>query len=259
MDSDIKPNPLNRLDIVKSWENPEHFRLRIQPTRRDVEYPVLSDLKNFIKQNSSSKKITVLDFGAGSSPYRLFFSDADYRRADILEIPGLRYRIGSDSKIVEQSDTFDLVLSTQVLEHVADVHAYLAESFRVLKPGGTFLVTTHGIWEEHGVPYDFQRWTEEGLKRDLKLAGYKEVTVFKLTCGLRGVLFLFIKGLFAAKAPTAQPARLIFKIFRTTVAHIFPWLYCCCDKFWPEDNIVRASPETASQTFYIVIGAIARK
>ncbi len=259
MDSSQKISPEIESRIIKSWENSEHRRLRIYPQTTDVEYPVLGDLNNFIKRYSSSEKITVLDYGAGASPYRLYFPNADYRQADILETPSLRYRIGSDSRIAEENETFDLILSTQVLEHVENVGDYLTESFRLLKKGGVLILTTHGIWEEHGVPYDFQRWTEAGLQRDLRAAGYNNSIVYKLTCGFHAGVFLFIKSLFATRPPRSQPARLFFKIFRTIVSKVYPLLYRFCDKFWPEDKIVQASRETAEKTFYMVIAAVARK
>lgn len=40
------------------------------------------------------------------------------------------------------SDSFDVVLSFQVIEHVGNVDSYLAEIHRVLKPGGVFLCAT---------------------------------------------------------------------------------------------------------------------
>jgi SAM-dependent methyltransferase len=259
MDTERKINPEVGARIMESWQNPEHLRLRIQPRRGDVQYPVLSDLNDFIRRNGSAEKIVVLDFGAGSSPYKMYFPNADYRRADILATPDLRYRIEPDSRIDEQAEVFDLVLSTQVLEHVENVNAYLEESFRLLKNGGVLLVTTHGIWEEHGVPYDFQRWTEEGLKRDLKIAGYIDIDIYKITCGLRGALFLFISNLFSARAPLTQPSRFIFKAFRTVVSRLFPLAYRWLDKYWPEDKIVKADNSAGNAAFHIIIAAIARK
>ena len=150
--------------VIKIWKSPLHLRLRIEPRYSDVEYPHFADLDEFMKANGSTAPLTLPDYGAGSSPYRLYFPNSDYRTADIPNIPGRRYQIGGDGRIGERDEVFDLVISTQVLEHVADVGTYLRESCRSLKRGGKLLVTTHGIWEEHGVPHDFQRWTEEGLR-----------------------------------------------------------------------------------------------
>jgi SAM-dependent methyltransferase len=259
MDRGNNINPASAEHILKSWENPEHRRLRIQPKPGDVEYPVLGALNDFIKMHASPEKKTILDYGAGTSPYRNYFTNADYRRADVLDSPGLDYRIGPTGQITEKDESFDLVLSTQVLEHVEHVAEYLSESFRLLKQGGSLLLTTHGTWEEHGVPFDFQRWTEEGMRRDLRAAGYRQIDIYKLTCGMHAGLFLFIKSLFSAPAPSVQPARLFFKIFRTTISKIYPWLYRFCDRHWPVDRIVKATPDNADKTFYIIIAVIARK
>lgn len=53
--------------------------------------------------------------------------------------------------------TFDLVYSSNVLEHVADPQAVIDESLRVLKPGGDllFVVPNYGSWWEghYGLPW----------------------------------------------------------------------------------------------------------
>lgn len=254
-----KINPELKEGIAKGWERPEHIRLRIQPAIHDSEYPVLGDLNEFIKRHGTTDKIRILDFGAGASPYKIYFPNADYRRADIIKTPGLDYEIDANSRIDEESETFDLIISTQVLEHVENTRAYLAESLRLLKKSGKLLVTTHGIWEEHGVPYDFQRWTEAGMMRDLKAVGFDGITIFKTTCGLRAGTFFFIKTLFAAKPPDRQPGRLFFKIFRTSISKIFPFIYRLSDKFWPEERIEQVTTNSPSSAFYAIIAATARK
>lgn len=41
-----------------------------------------------------------------------------------------------------QDNTYDVVISFQVIEHIRDDHAYLKEIHRVLKPGGKAIITT---------------------------------------------------------------------------------------------------------------------
>jgi SAM-dependent methyltransferase len=57
------------------------------------------------------------------------FPAIDFRRIDGISLPI------ADSQ-------FDLVASFQVIEHIADTGPYLAEISRVLRPGGTALLTT---------------------------------------------------------------------------------------------------------------------
>ena len=56
------------------------------------------------------------------SPYRSLFPNADYRRADFLRQEGdvLDYILDANSCVKEKDQTFDFILSTQVLEHVDD-------------------------------------------------------------------------------------------------------------------------------------------
>src|SRR5262245_51393727 len=55
----------------------------------------------------------------------------------------LDYRVGDATKLPVDTAQFDLAVSTQVLEYVADADTALAEMFRVLRPGGrAFIVDT---------------------------------------------------------------------------------------------------------------------
>jgi SAM-dependent methyltransferase len=148
----------------------------------------LSDLLLAVKTVASDNRIRILDYGASLSPYRALFPNSDYRCADI-EGPGASdYLIRKDGKVGEREESFDLILSTQVAEHLPDPPVYFAECFRLLKPGGRLFVSTHGSFEDHAVPSDFQRWTAEGLKRDLSKAGFEIIAVHKMTTGPRAAL-----------------------------------------------------------------------
>jgi SAM-dependent methyltransferase len=85
-------------------------------------------------------------------------------RADIL----------SDSaRFPLDNSSFDTVVCTQVLEHVSDPFAKVSEIARVLKPGGTALISVPCAWPLHEVPHDYFRYTEFGLKNILEEADLK--------------------------------------------------------------------------------------
>jgi SAM-dependent methyltransferase len=118
----------------------------------------------------------VLDYGCADLPYRhLFASGADYVPADIAGNPHAVVELNDDGTIPEPGGSFDAVLSTQVLEHVDDPGVYLAEAFRVLRPGGRLLLTTHGAFVYHPDPDDYWRWTSAGLQRAVRGAGFTVV------------------------------------------------------------------------------------
>ncbi len=60
--------------------------------------------------------------------------------------------------------SFDVVLSDQVLEHVADPFRCAAEGRRVLRPGGLQIHTTCFVNPIHDAPGDNYRFTPDGLR-----------------------------------------------------------------------------------------------
>ncbi len=166
---------------------------RLNPTPGEPLYLVLSDLYLALKPHSSTLPLRILDLGCGGSPYRSLFPNADYDRADIAGVEDLDFEIPTDRpqwQLPIGSGTYDLVLSSQVLEHVLDPTSYLTEAFRLLKPGGKLLLSTHGTFEDHGCPYDFRRWTSDGLSADLKSVGFRVEQMNKLTTGPRAAMFI---------------------------------------------------------------------
>ena len=126
----------------------------------------------------------VLDYGCADVPYRRFFApEAEYVPADLPGNPHARIEILPDGTLDEPDDSFDVVLSTQVLEHVTDPGVYLAECERVLRPGGRMLLSTHGIMVFHPDPVDNWRWTCAGLQQAVRDAGF-EIVRFEGIVGL---------------------------------------------------------------------------
>ena len=119
----------------------------------------------------------VLDAGAGDSPYRTLFAHTHYEAADICERPSHGYKhvqhVCDLTAIPVAGERFDLVLCTQVLEHVPQPGAVLAELHRVLKPGGQLWISAPLSFQEHEVPHDYFRYTQYGWRRLLDDAGFE--------------------------------------------------------------------------------------
>jgi SAM-dependent methyltransferase len=126
----------------------------------------------------------VLDYGCAERPYRhLFGTGVDYTGADLDGNAAADLQLNDDGTVPLAGAQFDLILSTQVLEHVADPNLYVSECHRLLKPGGALVVTTHGIMHYHPDPEDYWRWTSAGLKSLLTQAGMSGIE-------LRGIMGL---------------------------------------------------------------------
>jgi SAM-dependent methyltransferase len=116
----------------------------------------------------------VLDYGCAELPYRHFFEDdIEYVGADIPGNPNATLDLEPNGSVPVEDGSFDAVLSTQVLEHVEDPGLYLSECFRVLRPGGRLLLSTHGVFMYHPDPDDYWRWTGAGLQRAVREAGFE--------------------------------------------------------------------------------------
>lgn len=58
---------------------------------------------------------------------------------------------------------FDCVLASEVMEHIADPFRFASEVKRVLKTGGTLVLTVPFLFHEHGDPHDYWRPTRGAL------------------------------------------------------------------------------------------------
>jgi SAM-dependent methyltransferase len=159
--------------------------------RGDPFYLHLSDLLIAMKTMMSQKFDRILDFGCGGSPYRELFDAPVYHRADLTGGEFLDFEFGADSKLpAEVASGYDCILSSQVLEHVISPEAYLRECHRVLRPGGSLILSTHGSFPDHECPGDFWRWTAAGLGRLVQSAGFSVKRVQKVTTGPRAAVFI---------------------------------------------------------------------
>jgi SAM-dependent methyltransferase len=141
----------------------------------------------FVKEAATSTPpgARVLDAGAGQAPYRELFGHCQYVTSDWSRSA---HPIARSSDIVAPldslpiaDDSFDAVVSTQVLEHVRSPGAVLRELHRVLVPGGRLWLTAPFVGELHEEPYDFYRYTEHGLRQLVETASFAEVRVQPLS------------------------------------------------------------------------------
>jgi 2-polyprenyl-6-hydroxyphenyl methylase/3-demethylubiquinone-9 3-methyltransferase len=100
-----------------------------------------------------------------------------------------RYRAGAVEDLAREGAEFDVVLAMEVVEHVADVGAFLAEAAKVLKPGGLFIGSTLNRTFKSfalaivGAEYVL-RWLPVGTHRWDKFVAPKEFADALKTAGL---------------------------------------------------------------------------
>jgi len=157
-------------------------RLR-RPIKHDRIYWHLTLLAEKIRSIAESELLRpgdkLLDFGCGAKPYReLFISKfPTFIGADLPGNPEADIVLGAMSEVPVAADSFDCVLSTEVLEHTELPEAYLAEAYRVLKPGGFLVLSAPAIWVYHPDPIDYWRWPIDGLSFRIRNAGFEILLV----------------------------------------------------------------------------------
>ena len=117
----------------------------------------------------------VLDAGAGNCPYRHLFAHAKYESADFGQLDkeyGQLTYVCDLAELPVEANRYDLILLTQVLEHLPEPLTVLHELYRVLKPTGELWLSAPLFFAEHEAPFDFYRYTRFGLRHLLESAGF---------------------------------------------------------------------------------------
>lgn len=245
-------------ELGQHLSSTEYVRERLHPEAGDPTYLHLSDLRVGIDTIRTDTAITVLDYGCGGSPYRALFPMADYRRADYAGGGDrLDYVLSTDGLVNEEDETFDLILSTQVLEHVPDTRLYLKECFRLLKHDGHLYITTHGTYPDHGCPHDYYRWTAEGLAKDIRATGFDVIRIEKHTTGPRAAIFHCDCQIGNLRARRSTPFGIALLLFTRTYVRFRPWIHKMCDAHFPDTRVV--TERLDEHPLYIVAACLAKR
>lgn len=151
---------------------PNFLRKRLARERMCVDDFVL------LASRETSANALMLDAGAGECQYKKHFNHVQYHAVD--------FALGKETwdysnldvtanllKLPFKNDTFDVILCTQVLEHINLPQELIRELYRVLKPEGSLYLTAPQGFKEHQAPYDFYRYTSYGLRFLFEQAGFK--------------------------------------------------------------------------------------
>lgn len=117
---------------------------------------------------ASYAKGKLLDVGCGEKPYLPIFSPR-VKSYIGLDLPSTTHNhtnievFGDACSLPFPSNTFDTLLCTEVLEHIRNPEQAIKEFYRVLKNDGKLILSAPQTYQLHGDPYDFYRFTKDGL------------------------------------------------------------------------------------------------
>jgi SAM-dependent methyltransferase len=119
---------------------------------------------------------TVIDAGAGECQYKTLFAHTHYIAVDLcvgdstwdwsqVDVKAALHDIPLPDNIA------DVILCTEVLEHVSNPAEVVRELARLLKPGGQLFITVPFSAREHQTPFDYFRFTQFGVRYLCEQAG----------------------------------------------------------------------------------------
>ncbi len=130
---------------------------------------ILFGAKNLTKEEVRGKKVIEVgsyDWNGSIRPFVESLEPSEYVGIDIEKGPGVDVICGAEN-IVESfgKESFEVVISTELLEHVRDWRKVISNMKNICKPSGTILITTRSYgFHYHPNPYDFWRYELEDMK-----------------------------------------------------------------------------------------------
>jgi SAM-dependent methyltransferase len=158
----------------------------------------------FLKKHSTGGK--TLDIGCGNVPYVSYFPNSVTIDVSRLRKPAI---LADAHCLPFGNESFDVILCTEVLEHLKEPQWAIDEMERVLLDGGKVVLTTRFIFPLHDTPDDYYRFTKYGLRYLLR--NWRIVEIKEETSTLGSIAVLFQRMGFQSN-------------FRVPLLEIFPYI-----------------------------------
>ena len=125
--------------------------------------------KSLNRTEVEGKKVIELgsyDMNGSLRPILESWAPVEYVGIDIMEGSGVDMVCGAE-EVLEKfgKESFDVVISTELLEHVKDWRKVISNIKNICKPDGTIIITTRSYgYHYHATPHDFWRYEIEDMK-----------------------------------------------------------------------------------------------
>jgi SAM-dependent methyltransferase len=117
-------------------------------------------IEKFLENNASFIKGVVLEIG--DNTYTLKYGKSKVEQSDVLHVAENKPNVTIIGDLTDAghipSDLFDCIIITQTLQYIFNLQEVIKTIYRILKPGGSVLVTVPGISQI--CRYDMDRWGE---------------------------------------------------------------------------------------------------
>ena len=165
------------------WWNSKHSLRQMVPIKFDY----------FSKQIGNLKGLNILDVGCGAGDWLVLFSamgfdaqgiDLNPRVVEVAAGRGLNVECRRFEELVADGKTFDIVVLSQVLEHLLEPKKVLKKIQKVLQPGGKLLISVPNFdskwrmffkkhWINWYMPFHVFHFAKKSLLKILVDSGFK--------------------------------------------------------------------------------------
>lgn len=124
------------------------------------------------------------DLGCGNVPFYALYQKNNITSCTCIDWPNsahshdyLDITCDLNQPLPVESNQYDTLILSDVLEHIAEPQQLWMEMARILKPGGKLLLNVPFFYKVHEAPHDYYRYTEFALRRFANLAGFEIIMI----------------------------------------------------------------------------------
>ncbi len=201
-----------------------------------------------------------IDIGAGIAPYRQAVSTQfsvtsyfalDFSLSDAIDV------VADATVLPMRSQSVDLVVCFESLQHIPRYYAMLDETVRSLHPGGHIILSIPFMFCECDV-VDFRRWTTAGIVQELEERGFSVLHIARRGGALFAVMNMIIwtiQHVIPGSHVTWRSSRTVGAYCREAIINLLtlPFTLLC----WPAfviDNLLPASGFYAGTFIFAQLG-----
>ncbi|MDD4332937.1 MAG: methyltransferase domain-containing protein [Patescibacteria group bacterium] len=159
-------------------------------------YSILRELE-YIKLSALDLAGDILDIGGSQkSGYHEIIKREDNKiiTANINPEYGCDLVFDIQERFPMENEKYSAVIALNVLEHIFNFHNVFNETCRILKKDGQFIFAVPFLYQIHGSPDDYFRYTKSALEKLLKESGFEEIEITTLGYGVFSLFFQIMGG-----------------------------------------------------------------